>query len=309
MDLKQLRALVTIAETGNVTKAAELLNIVQPAVSRQLKLLEEDVGTTLFDRESHGMKLNDSGITLVEYARRILDEVEKAKAEIKPTNDSISGIVTLGLLPSTCDLLSGTLIRIIKKTNPNIRVRISTGYAGHLLEWLNSGEIDAALLYDIKPSPTLQIDTLLEERLWVVGLPESGLKKKKVSLKDLEGLPFVLPSQPHGLRSLVEQACKLLKIELLIAAETNSLNVQKSLILDGIGLTILPSIAVANELGRQELVGSPLLDDILIRKIVLALPTNRRITPATRYVANTLVSCMKDKVKSGSWPGAKWLRD
>ena len=82
MDLKQLRALVTVAETGNVTKASALLNIVQPAVSRQLRLLEEDMGTALFDRGRHGMELTESGKTMVEYARRILNEVARAKAEI-----------------------------------------------------------------------------------------------------------------------------------------------------------------------------------------------------------------------------------
>jgi DNA-binding transcriptional LysR family regulator len=307
MDLKQLRALVTIAETGNVTKAAELLNIVQPAVSRQLKLLEEDVGTPLFDRESHGMKLNEAGITLVEYARRILHEVDKAKAEIRPSQNSVSGIVTVGLLPSTCDLLSSALISAIKRDYPEIRVRISTGYAGHLQDWLSNGEIDAALLYDTKPSPVIQIQPLLEERLWVIGLPDSGLKKKKLSIGDLVDKPFILPSQPHGLRSLVDHACKLLKIDLNVTAETNSLNVQKSLVLGGNGVTILPSIAVADELARQELVGSPLQDEVLTRKIVLATPTTRRITPAARCVTTELTKCMKDKVNTGSWPGAKWI--
>ncbi len=307
MDLKQLRALVTIAETGNVTKAAELLNIVQPAVSRQLKLLEEDVGTPLFDRESHGMKLNEAGITLVEYARRILHEVDKAKAEIRPSQNSVSGIVTVGLLPSTCDLLSSALISAIKKDYPEIRIRISTGYAGHLQDWLSNGEIDAALLYDTKPSPAIQIQPLLEERLWVIGLPDSGLKKKKLGIGDLVDKPFILPSQPHGLRSLVDHACKLLKIDLNVTAETNSLNVQKSLVLGGNGVTILPSIAVADELARQELVGSPLQDEVLTRKIVLATPTTRRITPAARCVTTELTKCMKDKVNAGSWPGAKWI--
>ncbi len=219
----------------------------------------------------------------------------------------MSGIVTVGLLPSTCDLLSSALISAIKKDYPEIRIRISTGYAGHLQDWLSNGEIDAALLYDTKPSPAIQIQPLLEERLWVIGLPDSGLKKKKLSIGDLVDKPFILPSQPHGLRSLVDHACKLLKIDLNVTAETNSLNVQKSLVLGGNGVTILPSIAVADELARQELVGSPLQDEVLTRKIVLATPTTRRITPAARCVTTELTKCMKDKVSTGSWPGAKWI--
>src|SRR5690349_38592 len=162
MDIKQLRALVTVAETGNVTRASTLLNIVQPAVSRQLKLLEEELGVVLFDRSRHGMDLTEAGRTLVEYARRVLNELERARAEIAPARGSIGGIVTVGLLPSTCDLLSSALVRAVAARYPGIRIRISTGYAGHLQRWLETGEIDTALLYDPKPTPAIQTRLLLE---------------------------------------------------------------------------------------------------------------------------------------------------
>ena len=86
MDLKQLRAFITVAETGNVTRASSLLNLVQPAVSRQLRMLEEDLGTELFDRSRHGMQLTPSGKTMLEYAHRILNDVARARAEIQPNS-------------------------------------------------------------------------------------------------------------------------------------------------------------------------------------------------------------------------------
>lgn len=169
MDLKQLRAFVTVAETGNVTRASSLLNLVQPAVSRQLRMLEVDLGTELFDRSRHGMQLTSSGKTMLEYARRILNEVARAKAEIQPTEGPVSGIVTIGLLASTSDLLATLLAAEVARRYPHIRLRLTIGYAGHLQDWLEAGDVDAALLYGRKETPALHVKALLEESLWVVG--------------------------------------------------------------------------------------------------------------------------------------------
>jgi LysR family transcriptional regulator, nitrogen assimilation regulatory protein len=257
VDIKQLRALVTIAETGSVTKAAALLHIVQPAVSRQLRLLEEDVGVALFSRGRYGMELTESGEIFVEYARRALAELDRARSEVKPAA-GVAGVVTIGLLPSTCDLLASELVARVANAYPAIRLRISMGYTGHLQNWLELGEVDAALLYDPKPSPILQVQPLLEERLWVVGRPETGFNAvSPVALWEIAGEPLILPNAPHGIRSLVEQTCAADGIELSIAAETNAMGVQKGLVLGGLGLTILPSIAIVDDVARGLLSAAP----------------------------------------------------
>lgn len=310
MDLKHLRALVTVAETGNVTRASTLLNIVQPAVSRQLRLLEEDMGVMLFERRRLGMELTDAGKSLVEYARRILNEVDRAKAEIRPTSGAISGIVTIGLLPSTCELLASALVTAVAEKYAAIRVRISVGYAGHLVNWLETGEVDAALLYDQKDTPALQVKPLLEENLWVVGPSTAKLRPgKPVSLGQVAQRRLILPNAPHGLRALVEQAAALANVELQIAVETNDMSVQKSLVIGGHGWTILPIIAVANDVARGELSAAPLTDPAVQRKIVLAASTNRQPTPPVRCVVATLLECMKQAVAQKRWRAARWLAD
>ena len=310
MDFKQLRALVTVAETGNVTRAATLLNIVQPAVSRQLRLLEEDLGASLFERGRHGMELTEAGRTLVEYARRVLHELDRARAEICPSKGSIGGIVTVGLLPSTSDLLASALVNALASHYPGIRVRISVGYAGHLQRWLEDGEIDLALLYDPKHTPSIQVKPLLEESLWIVGLPASGLlAENPMPLAELAGRPLVLPSAPHGLRSLVENAATLIGLQLMVIAETNAMSIQKSLVIAGHGLTILPGIAVADDIARGVLTAAPLIEPTLKRKIVLALPASRQTTASVQCVESTLVQCMKAAVVCGDWLDARWLAD
>ena len=113
MDFKQLRAFLTIVETGSVTRASEVLHIVQPAVSRQLRLLEEDLGTPLFHRGRHGMEPTEAGTILIDRARRVLRELDQARDEIRPEPGALTGLVSVGLLPSTSDLLAASLTRYL----------------------------------------------------------------------------------------------------------------------------------------------------------------------------------------------------
>ena len=308
MDFKQLRAFLTVADTGNVTRAAELLNLVQPAVSRQLRLLEEDIGTGLFERERHGMVLTGAGKALLVYARRAMLELDRARAEIGGAVDGIGGLVTVGLLPSTCDLISSPLVSAVAANYPGIRMRIAMGYAGTLQQWLETGEIDAALLYGVERSPNIHARPLLDEALWVIGAPSARLRPHKpVPLASLAGQPLILPSGPHGIRTLVDHACAVSNVALTVIVETNAMSIQKSLVLGGHGLTILPPIAFADELARKQVTAAPLCDPGITRTIVLALPANRAVGQHVRRATDLLVQCAKQAVDAGAWLEAQWL--
>lgn len=308
MDFKQLRAFMTVADTGNVTRAAELLHLVQPAVSRQLRLLEEDIGTELFERERHGMVLTDAGKALLVYARRAMLELDRARAEIGGAVDGIGGLVTVGLLPSTADIMSSALVSAVAASYPGIRMRIAMGYAGTLQQWLETGEIDAALLYGVERSANILSRPLLEEDLWIVGPAAAKLRRKKpVPLASLVDKPLILPSGPHGIRTLVDHACAVSGVELTVAAETNAMSIQKSLVLGGHGLTVLPPIAFADELERGLVSAAPLSDPKITRTIVLALPANRAVGSHVRRAVELLVECARNAVARGAWLEARWL--
>ncbi|WP_250454549.1 LysR substrate-binding domain-containing protein [Caballeronia sp. ATUFL_M2_KS44] len=308
MDLKQLRAFVTVAETGNVTRASTLLNLVQPAVSRQLRLLEEDMGTEFFDRSRHGMQLTASGKTMLEYARRILDEVARAKAEIQPVEGPVSGIVSIGLLASTSDVLATLLAGEVAKRYPHIRLRLTIGYAGHLQDWLQAGDVDAALLYGQKETSALHVKPLLEESLWAVAAPSAMLSRKRpLTLARVAREPFILPAAPQGLRAVIEHAATEAGLTLQVFAETNALSVQKELVAQGHGWTILPAVGVTQEVARRTLSAAPLISPALKRTIVLAAPGSRQATAPVRCVVGVLLDCVKSTFESGRWPDARWL--
>ncbi|ALM83458.1 LysR family transcriptional regulator [Bordetella sp. N] len=309
MDIKQLRAFLTVADTGNVTRAAEILNLVQPAVSRQLRMLEEDLGIPLFERKRHGMVLNAAGQALAEHARRIMLDLDRARAELRAdAGAEINGLVTLGLLPSTTDMLSSALLTAVAVSYPGIRLRLAVGYTGTLRRWLAAGEIDAALLYGAEKTDDVDARPLIEEALWAIAPAQARLRHDQpVQLSSLATQKLVLPSAPHGLRTLVEHACAVSQVTLQIAAETNSFGVQRRLVLDGHGWTILPPSAVAEDLATRRLSGAPLIDPRIMRTVVMALPNNRATGKAIKSAVDVLVEVVRSTVQSGTWLEGRWL--
>ncbi len=307
MDIKQIRTLIAIAETGSATRAGELLHLVQPAVSRHIRMLEEECGVPLFERERHGMVLTDAGRTLVEYGRRALRELDKARAEIGPAANAVAGRVAIGLLASTSRLLAAELVGRLRTRHPRVTLSVNVGYSGNVVQWLEAGEVELALLYDTRSSTGLQVEALLDERLYVIGAPGEIAPERPFSLKALENRPMVFPSVSHGLRSSIEHALAVAGIAVDVVAETNVLDLQKSLVAKGFGYTILPSSAVLDELAQGSLSGAPVGSPELSRRIVLARSAARRPSPAGVAVAAELVALMKEMIEAKAWPGAAWI--
>lgn len=308
MELRQLAALIAVAESGSVTRAAEVLRLVQPAVSRQIRTLEDELDTALFERTKHGMVLTDDGKVLLGYARRAVRELERARAEIRPARAAVHGLVTIGLLPSVADPLATAVVERMTQTHPDVRLRVMVGYDGHLAEWLEAADVDLALSYDVAVRTGVESSPLVEEPLWLVGPPGCGLTEAEpVDLGGRAGEPFVLPAPPHALRSIVDRAAARHAHELEVVAETNSMSVQRRLAMRGVGLTVLPRTAVADELAAGLLAAAPLVGELLRRRLVLAVPSTRRVGPAVRVVADVLATEVRRAIAEGRWPLARWI--
>ena len=306
MDLRQLTALVTVAEVGSVTKAARLLHVVQPAVTRQIRTLEAEIGVPLFDRTRQGMIPTAAGEVLVERARRALHELERARTEIGPHPGEVTGIVRVGLLESVIDVLAQPLVAAVTARYPGIELRILTAYSGHLQEWLDSGDIDMSLLYNLADAPALAVVPLLREKLWVVAPPDAGLTPKAaISWEAVLAQPLVLPVTGHGLRALIDQARSSVATQPRIAIQTNSMHLQKKLVLAGHGWTVLPAAGVAADIAAGRLSGAPLTAPEVVRSVVLGLQRGNRTPAPVEAVATELTRLVKALVRSGAWPSAR----
>lgn len=306
MDLKHLTALVTVSDTGSVTKAARLLHVVQPAVSRYIRSLEDEIGVPLFERTRQGMTLTPAGEILAERARRALLELERARAEIRPDPEQVQGIVTIGLLESTVELLAAPLLETVGRLHPGIHLRLLSAYSGHLQQWLDDGALDMTLLYNLTSTPSISLTPLLRESLWAVAPADVDLAGADgFSWAHLAQRPLALPVAGHGLRILIDQALHTAGVEPTITCQTNSMLVQKKLVTTANTWSVLPAAGVAEDVAAGRLGGGPLTDPEVSRIIILALPRTSRIPPAAAAVAGELVRVTRRLVETGTWPSAR----
>ncbi len=305
MDFKQLTALVTVSDVGSVTKAARLLHLVQPAVSRHIRALEEELGVPLFERTRQGMTLTPAGEVLVERARRALLELERARAEIRPDRGQVQGIVTIGLLDSTVEILSAPLVEAVARRHPGVELRLLGAFSGHLQQWLDDGAVDMTLLYNLESTPSIFVTPLLHESLWAVAPPGVTHDADALTWNHVSRQPLVLPVAGHGLRILIDEALHVTDVEPTVVCQTNSMLLQKRLVASGSGWTVLPAAGVAGDVAAGRLNGGPLTDPEVSRTVVLALQRSGRVPPAVQVVATELVRAARRLVGDGAWPTAR----
>lgn len=251
-DFKRLGYFVQVAELGSLTRTAERLRIAQPSLSRQMRILEEELGVTLFTRGHRGMKLTEAGETLRARIAGPLRQIGHALYEVRSLPGETVGTVTLGMPPTFVSLLGPRLAERVAADAPKISLHIVEGYSGHLLEWMNRAELDAAILYGPTPSG-LNATRLLADELVMVGGKDSGLSTDPVSLTGLAEFPLVLPSQTHGLRLAVESAASKAKAGLNVGFQADSFQLMMELVLSSRFFTILPPSAVARHVALGEL--------------------------------------------------------
>ena len=207
MDIRQLRTFATLAETGSLGKTADRLRVAQPALSRQIRLLEEDIGLPLFNRHSRGMQITEAGKELLVRVSGLIRQLDQALKEVRELKTAVSGAVAIGLIPSVSSILGGRLGQRVATELPGVSLRLVDGYARHLMEWLHDGELDAIVTYGPGANIHCQTFELLVEEMLLVGSSTSGLAAQSpIPFDAVANYPLVLPSRPHGLRAIADEA-------------------------------------------------------------------------------------------------------
>lgn len=301
MDLKQLRTFIRVAEAGSLSRASDRMRLAQPALSRQIKLLEAEIGTALFDRHARGMELTEAGRQLLTRVSGLVRQLEQCIDDIGAMPKVVRGQVALGLMPTVSRILAGRVAERVSRELPDVFLRIVESYDGHLVEWLQRGEVDVTLLYGPSSDLHLRTTELLYEDLVLVGPPDSELAADhEMKLRDVLGLKLALPSRSHGLRSVLEAAAAKARVALPVAFEGDSFSVLRDLVMRGLCYTILPPSALAAEVASGALKIAPIRPAVT-RQLILALPSSRSDTHATRAVVDVVISEMAGMVRAGEW--------
>lgn len=208
MDLKQLEYFVHVAEMGSFTRAATYLQVAQPALSRQVRSLEVELRQPLLDRNGRGVTLTEAGKRLLAHARGILQQVERARDDLEDQRGAATGRLAIALPPSVSRTLTGPLVRDFRAQLPRATLSVVEGLSTYALEWLAIGRVDCAVVYNVTPSPAIDLQPLLDERLYLVSARHGRSARigKTVSLREVSQLELVIPSRPHSVRMLLESA-------------------------------------------------------------------------------------------------------
>jgi LysR family nitrogen assimilation transcriptional regulator len=208
MDLKQLEYFVHVAELGSFTRASGFLGVAQPALSRQVRTLEVELRQSLFERTGRGVTLTEAGKRLLAHGRGILQQVERARQDMEDQRGAASGHLAIGLPPSISRVLTTPLVRAFRERFPKATVTVVEGLSAYALEWLQIGRVDCAVVYNVTPSPAIDLLPVLDEELYLVSArdPDGPREGLPVPLSRLSEIELVMPSRPHSIRMLVESA-------------------------------------------------------------------------------------------------------
>ncbi|WP_431047532.1 LysR substrate-binding domain-containing protein [Roseateles sp. L2-2] len=304
MELRQLRYLIGVADAGSLLKASKLLHLAQPALGQHIVALEEELGATLFVRSSRGMALTDNGRRFVEHARKVLAELEAAKASVLADGQHLTGEVILGL-PTTVALAATVpLLRLVRARLPLVRLRIVESHSGFLREWLQTGRLELSILFEDRQEPWLSQRQLLTEQLVLVSAAGAGAPPlaREVPLRELSRLPMILPNTEHGLRRIIDAACRANGVDLDVVAEIDSLPAVKTAVAAGLAYTILSPGSVSEELRQGHLRQAVIRDPEIRRTICSCFALTRSPGPAARAVSDLVDEVIRELVLTGQWP-------
>lgn len=304
MDVAHLKTLIHVAELGSLSKAADRLHVAQPALSRQISQLERELGGYLFERHGRGMKITELGAEVLEHATRIMEEMEAIRGAVVGGRSAYRGTVVIGTTPTIAEIITVPLVRRLNQEHPELGIRFASAFSGYLLDWLQRGELEMSISYDPQPLHTLRIEPVMMESLMVVGPSDSELDlETPVSFTALANRRLILPSSRHGLRMIMNECAKQAGIQLHTPVEADSFGAMIDLVTTGFGWTALPLASIYGRIMSGSLRAAPLVNPTPMRKLVVAYPADRRISPASRYVGEVFSEIAADLVERKIWAG------
>ena len=292
MDLKQLAYFVRVAELGSFTKASQALDVAQPALSRQVRLLEVELRQNLLVRNGRGATPTEAGRLLLEHGRGILHQVERAREELGRVRGSLAGRVAIGLPPSLARVLTVPLTRAFRQQLPEASLSISEGLSATMQEWLATGRLDIAVLYNALPAPEIEITPLRDEDLFLVQKRPAGLAEEPpappIPLAEVALLPLVIPSRPNAIRMHVEAEMANIGCRPKVVLEIDGVSAILDLVADGAGAALLSRNAVASSIRPSAYLTRPICDPPLRTRVCLATSSMRPATLTQQATLNLI---------------------
>ncbi len=248
MDLRQLEILQAIAETGSFTACGRKLHVSQSAISRQILLLEEELGEPLFLRVGRQVRMTPAAESLVQLGQRVFLDVRETVGTITDRTRELRGTLRLSGGMTVCMYVFPALLKHLRRVHPHLDVRLTVATAGRSVQEIRGGRVDAGLLtLPVQESDLVTVPVLREELLLVTTPTHPLARRRKVAPADLDGQPFVLFEVGSATRKVIDQFFATEKVEPTIVMDTENVEIIKAMVKTGMGIGIVPYQAVARE--------------------------------------------------------------
>ncbi|WP_341312650.1 LysR family transcriptional regulator [Paraburkholderia sp. IMGN_8] len=281
LNLRDIRAFIAVAQAGNFTRAAAQLHLSQPALTVQIRRLEETVGARLFDRNSRNVALTPTGRELLPVLQKSLYDMEHVLLDARALGDGSTGTVRVACLPSFAASLLPDLIRAFKHDFPRVGFHIRDVVAGMVNTLVRNEEVDVGLTGGELSDSALEVLHIGEDRLVVVCPKDHPLaRKRRITLKDLVSEPLVLTARGTSVRAVVDAALANAQCTPEVSCEPTYMMTAVAMVRGGLGVTILPGSA-REVLAEPKLVVRPIDDPAFVRPIALVKKRGRTLSPAT----------------------------
>src|SRR3954464_9289117 len=254
MDLRQLEILQAIAETGSFTASGRKLHVSQSAISRQILLLEDELGEPLFLRVGRQVRMTAAAESLVQLGQRVFQDLRDTVGTITDRTRQLKGTLRLSGGMTVCLYVFPPLLKHLRRAHPHLDVRLTVALAGRSVQEIRGGRVDAGLLtLPVEETDLVTVPALREELLLVTAPTHQLAKRRKVQARDLAGLPYVLFEVGSATRKVIDTFFATQSIEPTIVMDTENVEIIKAMVKTGLGVGIVPYQAVAREVKSGQL--------------------------------------------------------
>jgi len=280
LNLRLLLWFTRVADAGGIQRAARQYGMEESFFLERLSALEHELGVALFMSDGDRLLPTEAGARLHEHAIDLLSRVRTAGEQVQRIAHNPAEMAILGVPPSIALSITSRVAREFRTALPDAKLRIIEGMSGYLREWLATGRIDVAILYE---SPNISGETLTREALHIIGTRELLGTCDAFPFRNLGSVPVILPGPFHGLRNLVNRHAEQHNLKLDVVMEANSLNLMLDLAAQGAGCTILPvNVLDTRNPAYSGLRGVPLVSPSIYRGVTLSTSTNKPVSPAIK---------------------------
>ncbi len=278
MDLRQLEIIRAIADTGSFTAAGEKLHVSQSAISRQILLLEEELGEPVFHRIGSRIRITAAGESLLQLSHRVFQDLQETVSSISDKRESLSGTMRLVGGMTVCLYVFPSLLAEVRRVHPNLDLKVTVGSAERSIAMLRSGAGDLGMITLPVEATDLVSVPVLEEELLLITYPTHPLAKKKaIQAADLDKQDFVLFETGSITRRLVESFLTREGVEPEIIMETENVEIIKAMVRSGLGISIIPSQAAEADVRAGHLFCSRIAGHSLVRQTGWLYPKMSRL--------------------------------